>query len=84
MFENGFHHLYSDENAETKVFPKIVEWVFDMKSSKGQVKWSVTGPFKLTVIKTVPSSIKYIAMALVPILLALIAKVRSILRKRRL
>jgi hypothetical protein len=55
-----------------------------MKSNKNQVKWAVSEPFKLTVFRSVPKNIKYIALVLIPLLVGILVKLRSFLKGRAL
>lgn len=82
LIKNGFHQLYNDEEAEKDVFPKIIEWIYDSKSNKNQTKWAVTGKFNLDIIKTVPPTIKYTLLALLPVAIFLLIKLRSLVRAR--
>jgi len=80
VFKNGFHQLYKDEGAEEEVYPKILDWILDLTSNKNQIKWGKTGPFNITVIAKVPNWIKYMVLAIIPILIGFLLKIRRIKR----
>lgn len=83
VFKNGMHELFKDEKADTEVYPKIIEWIFDIQSKKNQVKWAVTTPFKLSVINKWPVKIKYILYVLLPFVIALVIKLRKLAKKSK-
>ena len=82
VFKTGYHHLHDDEKAEKEVFPKIVDWIFDMNSNKNQVKWSATTPFNLNLIKRIPSKVKYTILVLIPLVIGFLIKLIIFLRAR--
>ena len=41
------HELFKDEKADSELYPKIIDWIFDLQSKKNEVKWALTSPFKL-------------------------------------
>ena len=59
-----------------------MEWIFDMDSNKNSIKWAVTTPFNLRVIKRIPSSLKYTILAVVPLLVGILVKLIRYLRAR--
>jgi hypothetical protein len=83
IFKNGYHHLHEDESAEKEVFPKIVEWIFDLSSNKNSVKWGVTAPLNLRVVKKIPDAVKYAVLVLLPLIVGLLLRLLSCLRRAR-
>ena len=77
------HELFKDEKADSEVFPKIIDWIFDLQSKKNEVKWAVTAPFKLNVLNKWSVKIKYIVIVLIPFVVALIIKLRKLAKNRK-
>lgn len=77
------HQLFKDEKAESEVFPKIIDWIFDLQSKKNEVKWAVTAPFKLNVFSKWSVKIKYIIYVLIPLVIALIIKLRKLAKNNK-
>ena len=83
VFKNGLHELFKDEKAETEVYPKILDWIFETDSRKNDVRWAVTAPFKLDVINKWPSKIRHILYVLVPTLIGLILLLRRLTKGKK-
>ena len=77
VFKNGFHHLHDDERADKEVFPRIVEWILDLNSNKNLVKWTVPPPLNVQIVKKIPSSVKYVILVLLPLLVTLLMYLRA-------
>ena len=53
-----------------------------MDSNKNNVKWTVTNPFNLRVIKRIPSSVKYIILVVFPLIVGILIKLISFIKTR--
>ena len=67
------------------MFPKIVDWIFDMNSNKNQVKWTVvSSPMKTKITKGMSKTLKYAIIAVIPPLILLLIKIVGLIRARTL
>ena len=65
------------------MFPKIVDWIFDMNSNKNQVKWTVISPMKTKFMKRrMSSSLKYVIIAVLPPVIWILIRIVQMIRVR--